>query len=112
VRPAVAPSPRKHARVGAPSYAAPGSSRSRFITIECGAHRRAVADVHVVDLQHAVLERVRLEQRLHRDVVAEMQHVGVDHVGEAGPEQPSTGASIRVPSSAESGAAAHMLQAT
>ena len=34
--------------------------------------------VHMVDLEHAVLEGVRLEERVDRDVVAEAQHVGVD----------------------------------
>ena len=51
------------------------------------ADSRAVADIDMVDLEHAVLEGVRLEERLHGHVVAEAEHVGIDHMRETGAEE-------------------------
>ena len=45
--------------------------------------RRAAANVHVVNFQNAVLETVRLKVAVHRGVVANGKHVGINHLRES-----------------------------
>jgi len=45
--------------------------------------RRVAANVHVVNFQNAVLETVRLKVAVHRGVVANGKHVGINHLRES-----------------------------
>jgi hypothetical protein len=51
-----------------------------------GADVRKATHDHLVDLQHAILERVRLEKPGHRRVVFNLEHVGIDHLRKPGSE--------------------------
>src|SRR5438046_1604954 len=49
----------------------------------CAANRCLLAYFYVVDLENAVLKRVRLELTVDCRPVAEVQHIGIDHLSES-----------------------------
>ena len=51
------------------------------------ADRGALSDDDAVDLQRAIFEAVRLEQTVHGCAVTDVDHVGIDNLREATPEQ-------------------------